>query len=303
MALPLMLAIATLVFLLLRIIPGDPGRVMLGDNATAEQVWIIDEQLGLHRPIYEQYLDWLGKVLRGDLGKSLISGRPIAKDLGDRLPRSLELMFVAAAFALLFGIPTGILAALKRDRFPDLLAGSVAILGLSLPNFVIGTMLVLIFGLKLGWFQSSGYVPLEDDPVAHLRLLVLPVITLGLNMGAIVLRMTRSAMLEVLGFDYVRTARAKGLAERSVLFRHALKNALNPVITVLGLQIGSLLGGAVIVEYIFNWPGLATFMITGVLSRDYPAVQGAILIIGGSFVTINLIVDLLYAVIDPRIRY
>ena len=300
---PLMLAVATIVFLLLHITPGDPGRAILGDAASEEAVWNVDEKLGLHRPLPVQYLDWLGGILRLDMGKSIISNRPIVKDLGDRLPRSLELMATAAVFALLFGIPLGIVAAIKRNGAVDLLVGSVAILGLSLPNFVVGTILVLVLGLQLGWFQSSGFVALNEDPGAHIKLLILPTITLGLSMGAVVLRMTRSAMLEVLAFDYVRTARAKGLTERVVLWRHALKNALNPVVTVVGLQIGSLLGGAVIVEYIFNWPGLATFLINSIVNRDYPAVQGAILLIAAAFVSINLIVDLLYGVLDPRIRY
>ncbi len=303
MVVPLMLAVATLVFLLMHIIPGDPGRAILGDAATEDAVWNVDERLGLHRPLAVQYLDWLGGIVRFDMGKSIISNRPIVKDLGDRLPRSVELMAVAALFALAFGIPLGIVSGVKRNGALDLLVGSVAILGLSLPNFVIGTLLVLVFGLKLGWFQSSGYVAFNEDPAAHLKLLILPMITLGVNMGAVVLRMTRSAMLEVLSLDYVRTARAKGLTERVVLSRHALKNALNPVVTVVGLQVGSLLGGAVIVEYIFNWPGLATFMINSIVNRDYPATQGAILVIAFAFVSINLIVDLLYGVLDPRIRY
>jgi peptide/nickel transport system permease protein len=303
MVIPLMLAVATLVFLLLHVTPGDPGRAILGDAATDEAVWNVDEQLGLHRPLAVQYVDWLGGIVRLDMGKSIISDRPIVKDLSDRLPRSVELMTVAALFALFFGIPLGIISAVKRNGPLDLLFGSVAIVGLSLPNFVIGTLLVLVLGLKLGWFQSSGFIALDEDPAAHIKLLILPMVTLGLNMGAVVLRMMRSAMLEVLALDYVRTARAKGLAERVVLSRHALRNALNPVITVVGLQIGSLLGGAVIVEYIFNWPGLATFMINSILNRDYPAIQGAILLIAAAFVTINLVVDLLYAVLDPRIRY
>jgi peptide/nickel transport system permease protein len=303
MVIPLMVAVATLVFVLLHITPGDPGRAVLGDAASEDAVWNVDEKLGLHRPLAIQYMDWLGGIVRLDLGKSIISNRPIVKDLSDRLPRSMELMGVAAVFALLFGIPLGIISAVKRNGPLDLLFGSVAIVGLSLPNFVIGTLLVLVFGLKLGWFQSSGFIALDEDPAAHIKLLILPMVTLGLSMGAVVLRMMRSAMLEVLALDYVRTARAKGLSERLVLTRHAVRNALNPVITVVGLQIGSLLGGAVIVEYIFNWPGLATFMINSILNRDYPAVQGAILLIAAAFVTINLVVDLLYAVLDPRIRY
>jgi peptide/nickel transport system permease protein len=303
MVIPLMVAVATLVFVLLHITPGDPGRAVLGDAASEDAVWNVDEKLGLHRPLAIQYMDWLGGIVRLDLGKSIISNRPIVKDLSDRLPRSMELMGVAAVFALLFGIPLGIISAVKRNGPLDLLFGSVAIVGLSLPNFVIGTLLVLVFGLKLGWFQSSGFIALDEDPAAHIKLLILPMVTLGLSMGAVVLRMMRSAMLEVLALDYVRTARAKGLSERLVLTRHAMRNALNPVITVVGLQIGSLLGGAVIVEYIFNWPGLATFMINSILNRDYPAVQGAILLIAAAFVTINLVVDLLYAVLDPRIRY
>lgn len=303
MVIPLMLAVATLVFMLMHIIPGRPGRAILGDAATDEAVFAVEERLGLHRPLPEQYFDWLGGVLRLDMGKSIISSRPIMKDLLDRLPRSVELMAAAAIFALLFGVPLGIISAVKRNGAVDILVGSTAIIGLSVPNYVFGTLLVLVFSLQLGWFVSSGYVAPNEDFGGHLKLLVLPMLTLGLNMGAVVLRMTRSSMLEVLALDYVRTARSKGLTERVVLVKHALRNALNPVVTIVGLQIGSLLGGAVIVEYIFSWPGLATFMINSIINRDYPATQAAILLIAAAFVTINLIVDLLYGVLDPRIRY
>ncbi|MBI5878315.1 MAG: ABC transporter permease [Chloroflexi bacterium] len=303
MVIPLMLAVATLVFMLMHIIPGRPGRAILGDAATDEAVFAVEERLGLHRPLPVQYVDWLGGILRLDMGKSVISSRPIMKDLLDRLPRSIELMALAALFALLFGVPLGILAAVKRNGFLDIIVGTTAIVGLSLPNYVVGTLLVLVFGLQLGWFVSSGYVAPNEDLGGHIKLLILPMVTLGVSMGAVVLRMTRSSMLEVLALDYVRTARAKGLTERVVMYRHALRNALNPVVTVVGLQIGSLLGGAVIVEYIFNWPGLATFLINSIVNRDYPATQGAILLIAGAFVTINLVVDLLYGVLDPRIRY
>jgi peptide/nickel transport system permease protein len=296
--------VATLVAVFIHFLPGDPAYVILGeDRATEERVDAIREQLGLNRPIYEQYVDWLGGVVRGDLGNSLISGRPIRTDLQLRIPRTFELGGVAVLISVLVGIPLGVLAARYRNGPVDLLATSFAILGLSVPVFVVGPLLVLLLSVKTDILPASGYVSFSEDPVEHLKRLALPAVTLGVLSSATIIRMTRSSMLEVLGEDYVRSARSRGLGERSVLFTHALRNALIPVVTIIGLQMGTLLGSSVLVEYIFNWPGVSTFLIDGINRRDYPIVQAVILVIAVTFILLNLLTDLIYAWIDPRIKY
>jgi peptide/nickel transport system permease protein len=296
--------VATLVSVFIHLLPGDPAYTILGEErATEERVDAIREQLGLNRPIYEQYVDWLGGVVRGDLGNSLISGRPIRTDLQLRIPRTFELGGVAVLISVLVGIPLGVLAARYRNGPVDLLATSFAILGLSVPVFVVGPLLVLLLSVKTDILPASGYVSFSEDPVEHLKRLALPAVTLGVLSSATIIRMTRSSMLEVLGEDYVRSARSRGLGERSVLFTHALRNALIPVVTIIGLQMGTLLGSSVLVEYIFNWPGVSTFLIDGINRRDYPIVQAVILVIAVTFILLNLLTDLIYAWIDPRIKY
>jgi peptide/nickel transport system permease protein len=300
----LIFVVATLVSVFIHFIPGDPAYVILGeDNGSEERVQAVREQLNLNRPIYVQFVDWLGGVVRGDFGDSLISKRPIRTDLAKRIPRTLELGFASMTVSVLVGIPLGVIAARYRNRWPDVLATSFAIGGLSVPVFVVGPLLILLFSVKLHWLPAAGYVSFSTDPIEHLKRLALPAISLGILSSATIMRMTRSSMLEVLGEDYVRTARAKGAAERSVLYIHALRNALIPVITVVGLSLGSLLGGSVIVEYIFNWPGIATYLITAINQRDYPIVQAVVLLIATAFILANLLTDLLYAWIDPRIKY
>jgi peptide/nickel transport system permease protein len=300
----LVVVVSTIVAVFIHLIPGDPASLIVGDNQnTPERIAAVRANLGLDRPIYEQYVDWISGVVRGDFGNSLFSGRPIRDDLFKRIPRTLELGGAALLVSIVVGIPCGVIAGRYRNRVPDVLVSSFAILGLSIPVFVIGTLLVLVFSVKWRVFPASGYVAFTDDPIEHLKRLALPAITLGVLSSATIMRMTRSSILEVLGEDYIRTARAKGLKERTVVVGHALRNALIPVITVIGLQMGTLLGGSVLVEYIFNWPGLSTYLITGINQRDYPVVQAVILIISIVFVLINLVTDLLYAVIDPRIKY
>ncbi len=303
-ALVMIFFVATFVAFLVHLIPGDPAYVILGENnATPERVTAVRKQLGLDRSLAVQYVDWLTDVVQGDLGNSLISKRPIALDLGKRLPRTLELTIASVVLAVLAGIPAGVVAASYRNRLPDLLVSTLALVGVSAPVFVIGTLLLLVFGVKLELLPATGYVGFTDDPIAHLQRLILPAATLAILMAAIVLRMTRSSLLEVLGEDYVRTARAKGLSQRVVLYGHALRNALVPVVTVIGVQMGSLLGGSVLVEFIFNWPGVSTYLITGINQRDYPVVQAVVLVIATLFILVNLVTDLAYALIDPRIRY
>ncbi|MEZ4569790.1 MAG: ABC transporter permease subunit [Thermomicrobiales bacterium] len=296
--------VASLVAVFIQFIPGDPAYVILGEErATEDRVEAIRDDLGLNRPIYEQYADWLSGVVRGDLGESLISGRPIRTDLQLRIPRTFELGGAAVLISVLVGIPLGVIAARSRNSLPDVLATSFAILGLSVPVFVVGPLLVLLLSVKTDILPASGYVPFQEDPVEHLKRLALPAFTLGVLSSATIIRMTRSSVLEVLGEDYVRSARSRGLGERSVLFTHALRNALIPVVTIIGLQMGTLLGSSVLVEYIFNWPGVSTYLIDGINRRDYPIVQAVILVIAVTFILLNLLTDLIYAWIDPRIKY
>ena len=299
----LMLGVASFVFFVIYLIPGDVADIIAGERATPEQVAQVRQALGLDRPLHVQYLDWLLKVIHGDLGKSLISGRPVMKDLILQLPRTMELMVSAILLAVVIGIPAGILASVRRSRVEDRVVSTLGLLGLSVPSFVIGTLLALILGVYLRWLPISGFVPFDQDPVHHLKLLVMPSLALGLSMAGVVMRMTRSTMLGVLGEDYIRTARAKGLSERAVRYRHALRNALVPVVSIIGVQAGTLLGGTVIIEFIFNWPGLSSLLIRAIYQRDAPLVQGVILLISGAFILINLVVDLLNSRLDPRIRY
>lgn len=300
----LIFVVATLVAMFVHLMPGDPAYVILGDqNVTEEKAEAVREELGLNRPIYEQYFDWMSGVVRGDLGTSLISNRPVRDDLMKRIPRTFELGGVAVLISVVIGIPLGVVAARYRNQVPDVLATSFAILGLSVPVFVVGPILVLLFSIKFSIFPASGYIPINEDFVGHIKRMLLPAITLGILSSATIIRMTRSSMLEVLGQDFVRTARAKGAAERTVLFVHALRNALIPVVTVIGLQMGTLLGSSVLVEYIFNWPGVSTYLITGINQRDYPVIQAVILAIAVTFILLNLLTDLIYAWIDPRIKY
>lgn len=296
------LLVATIVFLMLRLVPGDPARGILGETASEEQVATMRHKLGIDRPVAVQYGDWLSHALRLDLGTSIISGRSISHDIAIRIGRSLELIAISVVLSLIVAIPLGALAALRANRLPDVVLSSVAILGLSLPSFVIGTVFVLVFGLRLGWLPQARYVTWTEDPLGHLKLLILPSLTLAIGNAAVILRMMRSSMLEVLRQDYVRTARAKGLRESLVIKDHTLRNAINPVVSIVGLEVATLLGGMVIVEQIFNWPGLSSLLLSGVLSRDYPVVQGVVLVIAVLTIVINVIVDILYAVLDPRIR-
>ncbi len=303
MTVVLMLGVASIVFFIIYLIPGDVANIIAGERATPEQVADVRRALGLDRPLYVQYVDWLSKVIRGDLGKSLISGRPVMKDLILQLPRTMELMVSAILIAIVVGIPTGILAAVRRSEAADRVVSVLALLGLSVPNFVVATLLALGLGVYLRWLPRSGFVSFEQDPVYHLKLLFMPSVALGMSLVGVIMRMTRSTMLGVLGEDYIRTARAKGLSERSVRYRHALYNALVPVVSTIGVQAGTLLGGTVIIEFIFNWPGLSSLLIRAIYQRDAPLVQGVILLISGAFVLINLGVDLLNSRLDPRIRY
>jgi len=297
-------AVVTIVFLLLRLVPGDVVTFMLGDTgAWPGQVAAMRHALGLDRPLLAQYLGWFGATIRGDFGVSIVSGRPIGGDLAVRAPRSVELAAAALALGVVAGIPLGSLAARRLGGVLDLTVGGVSVLGLTVPSFVVGSVFVLLFGLALHWLPATGYADLTSDPVEHLRHLLLPAVTLSLSIMPVFLRMTRSSVLDTLAQDFVRTARAKGLRETAVLARHVLRNSLIPVVTVVGLQAGTLLGRVVIVENVFNWPGLSSLLLSGILQRDYPVVQAVVLVVAVAFVFINLVLDLAYSVVDPRIRH
>ncbi|WP_333659801.1 nickel ABC transporter permease [Meiothermus cerbereus] len=292
---PTLLGVLLAVFLMVRLAPGDPAQLLAGEFATPETLADIRQRFGLDQPWHVQLGLYAANVVRGDLGQSVRTRKPVTYELRQYFPNTLRLTLGAMLVALLIGIPAGIIAATRPGTIFDLLAMLGALIGVSMPVFWFGLMAILIFSVQLGWFPVAG--------TGTLWHLVLPAITLGTGTAAILARMTRSAMLEVLSQDYIRTARAKGLAGRVVVFKHALRNALIPVVTITGLQFGGLLEGAVITETVFAWPGIGQLLVGSILARDYPVVQGAVLLIAMVFILINLIVDLLYGAIDPRIRY
>jgi peptide/nickel transport system permease protein len=292
--LPILLGVVSLVFLLLHLVPGDPVDLMLGEQALAADRAQLRAQLGLDRPLGEQYARYLRRTFAGDLGLSLPSREPVAGRIGERYGATVELMLGAMAVALAISFPLGILAAVHHGRWPDQAASTFAVLGVAVPSFWLGPMLILVFAIWLDWLPVDG----REGPAS----LVLPALTLGLALAALLSRMLRAALVGVLGEDYVRTARAKGLPERAVLWRHALRNALIPVVTLIGLQIGVLLSGAIITESIFDWPGLGGLLLDAIRRRDYPLVQGCVLVIALTYVAVNLATDLTYGWIDPRIR-
>jgi peptide/nickel transport system permease protein len=305
-ALGLIWAVVTLVFLIIHFVPGDPAELLLSQGGVAPDpaaVVELREKLGLDRPILAQYVSHVGGLLKGDLGSSLLDDHSVADEIALRLPRTLELIIAASLMAVAFGLPFGTLAALRPGSAVDRLLAAAAGIGLSVPVFVVGTIAILIFAQKLHWVPAGGFVPLWRDPVRHLILLLMPAGTIAIGLGAVLFRTTRSAVLEVLQRDYVRAAHAKGLKPCRIVLHHVVRNALIPVVTVLALHMGSLLGGTVLVEFVFNWPGLSGYLVRAVEQRDYPEVVGIVLVISVALVVINLVVDLLYAVIDPRVRH
>ncbi len=293
-ALLVILGVVCLVFLLIHLIPGDPVDVMLGESARPADREALRASLGLDQPVARQLADYLGGVVRLELGNSLHSDQPVSRLLAERFPATLQLALAALGCALLLALPLGILAAIRRGSGWDWGAMGFSTLGVSLPNFWLGPLLILCFSLWLGWTPVSGRETASS--------LILPALTLGTGFAAILARMIRSSLLEVLGEDFVRTARAKGLAERQVLWRHAMRNAWLPVLTLIGIQLGALLGGAVVTEVVFDWPGIGSLMIEAIQRRDYPVVQGCVLFVSLAYVLINTVTDLLYGVVDPRIR-
>lgn len=305
---PVLLLVSAVVFFIVYVIPGDPVLVMLGVESdpgihyTEEQYLELQRQLGFHQPVYMQYLNWLGRVLHGDLGLSLQSRRPVFDILVERYPATLYLAFCALLLAVIIALPAGVFAAVKQNTIVDYAAMGYAMWGIAMPNFWLALMLIVIFSVELGWFPAIGYASPLEQPLVFLSHVFLPAVVLGSDMASSLTRYVRAEMLEQLKQDYVRTARAKGLPRRRVIVRHALKNSLIPVVTVTGLQIAHLLGGSTIVETVFAWPGVGRLLIEGIYARDYPIVQGAVLVIALTFVVLNLVVDIMYKWLDPRIN-
>jgi peptide/nickel transport system permease protein len=304
-AIPVLVGVSMAVFGMMRLIPGDVIDRILGAQAavTAERREELRRQFGIDRPLHVQYLDWMGRVLRGDLGESLLNDRPVSADLALRFAATFQLATMSLALALAVGVPLGILAGRFRHRWPDYVGSFFGLVGISIPNFWLGTMLILVLSLGLGWFPSAGYVPFRENPIGSLVSMTLPALALGIGEAAAIMRMVRSATIEVLQHDYVRTAHAKGLDEVRVLGRHVLTNTLIPVLTVVGLSAGYLLAGTLIIEHVFSIPGIGRFALMGISNRDYPVVQGAVLFVASVYFLVNLAVDLLYGLVDPRIRY
>jgi peptide/nickel transport system permease protein len=303
MLIPVMLIVGVVVFMLVHLTPGDPAAVILGQNATGEQIQALRERLGLNDPLPVQFVRWFGNALRLDFGNSLFLGMPVTEALRQRAQPTMLLTLYALFIMIMIGIPAGVLAAVRRNSPIDRGLMLMSISGAAIPTFFLGIMLILIFAVRLRWLPSGGYVPIDQDPVGHFKSMILPSFTLGFASAGLLARLVRSSMLDVLREDYVRTAMAKGLKFRAVVTKHALRNALIPAITVIGYSMGALLGGAVVTETVFTIPGMGRLVVQAIGRRDYPLIQGAIMLIAGIYVLVNLLVDILYVYIDPRIRY
>lgn len=301
MAIPTLLIVAITVFALIRFIPGDPAALMLGDMATPDQIAEMRTELGLDTSLPQQFFVWAGNVLSGDFGQSIVNKEPVLPLVVSRFMVSAEIVVVAVILASLIAVPAGVIAAWRQNSATDLVLIGTATVLLSIPTFWLGLLLLLFFGLKLGWLPVLGYVSLSDDFVSGLLYLILPIMTLVIHEAGVLIRMARASTLEVLRLDYITHARAKGLPERAVLWRHAFKNAFGPTWTMIGLILGNLLGGIAVIETVFTIPGLGRLMVDSIFQRDYPVIQGCLLFVAMSYVVVNLIVDLLYPLFDPRV--
>jgi peptide/nickel transport system permease protein len=301
-SLVVLLGVLIVVFGLVHLVPGDPVRIALGTRYSPDAYQTLRAASGLDRPIVEQFFGYIGSALTGDLGVSFRNGDPVTLTLLDRLPATLSLAVVGIVIALLISVPAGIWAALREGRISDAVVRISSQFGVSIPDFWMGLLLIALFASTLGWLPTSGYQALSDNPTGWLRHVILPGLTVGLVAGAIMTRYIRSALLDVASMGYVRTARSKGLPPRVVTLRHIVRNALIPVLTITGIQLATILGGVIVVEVVFAWPGIGRLVYTAVAARDYPLIQGAVLLIAALFLLINLVVDVLYAVVDPRIR-
>ena len=300
---PVLGIVAVIVFLLLHLSPGDPAALIAGDTASSADVERVRELLGLNRPLYEQFFSWLWRLLQGDLGVSVFTGLPVTRMIGQRIEPTLWLTFLTITFAVVFAVPMGVIAAWKAGTWIDRALMALAVLAFSLPVFLIGYLFIFGFSIQLAWLPVQGFRSLSEGFVPFIRHLILPAASGGLVYMALIARMTRATMLEVLSEDYIRTARARGVGSRRLLMRHALKNAAVPIVTTIGLGIALLLGGVIVTESVFAIPGIGRLTVDSVLRHDYPVIQGIVLVVASAYVFINLAVDLLYTVLDPRIRY
>ena len=300
---PVLLLSSIIIFSLIRLIPGNPALLLAGPDALPEQIDLITKELGLDKPIISQYFIWISNILMGDFGKSIINGYPVFKLISLKFIATLELAVSGLIVSLLIAFPLGILSAIKRNGIIEKFTTIFVALGQAIPTFWLGILLVLFFSIKLRWLPPSGRIEFTENPELALKLIILPAFTLGVYTASVLTRFLKTSVLEILTLDYVLTARAKGLSEWIVIFRHVIKNALIPFVTVLGLQFGAFLGGSVVTESIFDWPGLGRLMLQSIHTRDYPVLQGTILVVVFGFVIVNLIIDLLYSFLDPKIRY
>ena len=300
---PVALVVATVAFVLIHLAPGDPASVIAGPDASRADVERIERQLGLDAPMPVQLVRWFGRLVRGDLGQSIFLRKPVTEAILDRVEPTLLLTLFAIVISVLIGVPAGVISARYHDTATDQVLMVIALLGVSIPNFLLGLLFILFFSVWLGWFPVAGYSPLEYGWLKTLRSLVLPAFALGLVQSALIARIARSSMLDVLREQFITAGRAKGLGERAVIYKHALKNAMIPTVTIIGISFAILISGAVVVETVFNIPGLGRLVISAVGRRDYPVVQGVVLVIAGIYMLVNLLVDLSYLIIDPRVKY
>ncbi|ABN79216.1 ABC transporter permease [Cereibacter sphaeroides] len=301
-AVPVLFVVSLVTFAIIAIVPGDVTAELAGAEATAEQRAVIRDQLGLNQPLYQQALRWYGNLLQGDLGHSYLLNMSVTDAVLERLPVTLSLAGLALVLAVVLGVLLGVLAAIRHDSWVDQGTMSVALIGLSVPDFWLGLIMISVFSVGLAWFPTGGYVPFSEDALGWARSMALPSLALAFTQMGVIARMTRSSMLEVMGQDYIRTARAKGMRRHTVVFKHALRNALMPVITVIGVMTGVLLGGAVVIESVFSLPGVGRLIIGAIQRRDFPIIQGGLLITASLFVFVNILVDLAYGWFDPRVR-
>jgi len=300
---PVIAIVGTIVFVLIHLTPGDPAVVVLGQDATPEQIEAMRDRLGLNEPLYVQYIDWFLGAIRLDFGESIFLGQPVTESLMDRAQPTLLLTLYALTIQVLIAIPFGVISAVKHNSVIDRVLMVLSISGAAIPSFFLGIMLILFFAVRLQWLPSGGFTSITEDPVQHFKQMIMPAFALGFTSAGLLARLVRSSMLDVLKEDYIRTAQAKGLPQRIMVIRHALRNALIPAITVIGYSLGGLLGGAVVTETVFTIPGMGRLVVQSVARRDFPVIQGAILLIAAIYVLANLLVDVLYVYIDPRVRY
>lgn len=303
MLIPVLLVVGIVVFGLMHITPGDPAAVMLGQNATPDQIAQLRATLGLDRPVAVQFFEWIGGVVRLDFGDSIFMGMPVIEAVQARIQPTLLLTFYALMIQIAIGVPVGVISAIRRGSLLDRALMVVSISGAAIPTFFLGIVLILIFAVNLRWLPAGGYVPLLEDPAAHFRAMVMPAFALGFSSAGLLARMVRSTMLDVMREDYIRTAYAKGVRERAVINRHALRNALIPALTIVGASVGALLGGAVVTETVFTIPGMGRLVVQSIGRRDFPVIQGSVMLIAAVYVLVNLAVDILYMYVDPRVRY